>query len=214
MTMFFKCRCCGKFINEKPSLVEGFSELAYDDMEWLEVGESVPPLEEHIFPRADRIPEVGERRFIKVQVPFAQEIGNRFNVLYSPALSSLNGWATYPEELSGSAVVGCVYERTVISDEFCAWIEVTAERVIPFPELYTHYPCRKVSWCLFESGFGKHAELGFRWQNWEFYTFPSQDDFGEWRLIFTDSEGKRHLLMSYEWGWHGGVVQLGNAVTE
>lgn len=211
--MFFKCRCCGKFVNEKPSLAEGFSELAYDDMEWLEVGQPVPPLEEHIFLRADRMPEVGERRFIRFQAPFSQNMGDRFNVLYLPALSSINGWATYPQELSGSAVVSCVFEKTISSDEFCAWIEVTAEHVVPFPELYKHYPCRKVT-SLFEGGFGEYATLDFRWQNWEFYAFSVQDDFGEWQLIFTDSEGVRHLIAFCEYGRHGGVVQLGNAVTE
>ncbi|MDE7361581.1 MAG: hypothetical protein K2N38_06585 [Oscillospiraceae bacterium] len=210
--MVFKCRCCNSIVDEKPSLADGFSELAYD-MEWLEVGQPVPPLEEHVWLRSDKIPEVGERRFIKVRPPFSQNIGDSFNVLYSPALSSNNGWEEYPEELSSSAVVGCVYEKTVGADEFCAWIEVTVENVIPFPELYKHYPCRKVS-SLFEGGFGEYAKLSFRWQNWEFYTFSAQGDCGEWRLIFIDSEGKRHLLMFYEWGWHDGFVQLGNAVQE
>lgn len=211
--MIFKCRCCGSIVDEKPSyLAEGFSELAYD-MEWLEVGQPVPPLEEHIWLRANKMPEVGERRFIKVGPPFSQEIGSRFNILYSPALSSNNGWEEYPGEISDSAVVGCVFEKTVGADEFCAWIEVTVESVIPFPELHKHYPRRKVS-SLFKGGFGEYAKLSFCWQNWEFYTFSAQGDCGEWRLIFIDSEGKRHLLMFYEWGWHGGFVQLGNAVLE
>lgn len=211
--MVFKCRCCGRIIHEKPSLAEGFSELAYDDMEWLEAGQPVPPLEEHVWPRADKMPEVGERRFIKVEPPFAQEVGNRFNVLYLPALSALNGWGEYPEELSGSAVVSCVYERTVSADDFCAWIEVSVENVIPFSELYKRYPCRKVS-RLIEGGFGEEAQLEFRWQNWEFYAVSTQGDFGEWQIIFTDSDNVKHLIMFCEWDCHSGYVQLGNAVQE
>lgn len=211
--MVFKCRCCNRMIDEKPSLAEGFSELAYDDMEWLEAGQTVPPLEERIWPRADKMPEVGERRFIKVEPPFAQEVGNRFNVLYLPALSMLNGWEEYPEELSGSAVVSCVYEKTVCADEFCAWIEVSVKNVIPFPELYKHYPCRKVS-SLFEGGLGEHLTLACRHGCWEYYTYSAQGDWGEWRLIFTDDEGKSHLVLLGEWAMHDDFVHCGNAVQE
>lgn len=211
--MVFKCRCCSRIVDEKPSLAEGFSELAYDDMEWLEVGQPVPPLEEQIWPRADKMPEVGERRLINVDPPFNQEVGDRFNVLYLPALSSVNGWEEYPEELSGSAVVSCVYEKTVGADEFCAWIEVTVESVIPFPELYKHYPLRKVS-SLLEGGLGEHLTLACRCDSWEYYTYSAQGDWGEWRLIFVDDEKVRHLVLCCEWYTHGGFVQCGNAVRE
>ena len=187
--------------------------MAYDDMEWLEAGQPVPPLEEHGWPRADKMPEVGERRFIKVGPPFAQEVGTRFNVLYLPALSALNGWGEYPEELSGSAVVSCIYEKTVSANDFCAWIEASVESVIPFPELYKHYPCRKVS-SLLEGAFGEEAKLEFRWQNWEFYAVSTQGDFGEWQIIFTDSDNVKHLIMFCEWDCHSGYAQLGNAVQE
>lgn len=211
--MVFKCSCCNSIVDEKPSLAEGFSELAYDDMEWLEVGQIVPPLEEHIWLRADKMPEVGERRFIKVKPPFSQNISDSFNVLYSPALSALNGREEYPEELSDSAVVSCVLEKTVSVDEYCAWIEVSVENVIPFTELYKHYPLRKVLG-LFEGGLGEHLTLACRCDRWEYYTYSAQGDWGEWRLIFVDKENVRHLVLCCEWYTHGGFVQLGNAVLE
>lgn len=205
--MIFKCPCCNKFVQGRPQPAKGFCETAYDEFEWLEIGAPVPPLEESIWLRADKIPEVGERRFLKVSAPFDEILGKRFNVLYSPALSAINGWGYYPEGLSGSAVVGCTYERTVCADEYRAWTEISVERVIPFGELYKHYPR-----CEVNDVPGERVKLDFRHGCWEYYSYSTQGDWGEWQVVYVDEDGLRHTVLLCEWDMHGGFVYCGNAV--
>lgn len=212
--MIFKCKCCNRVVDEKPRFIEGLSEFAYN-AEWLEAGETVPPLEERFWPRADALPKAGERRIIKVgyYTPFTGEIGEGFNVLFQPAKSALNGWEEAPEELELSAVVNCVFEKVVSDNDYQAFIEISVNRVITLPELCGSYPCRKAE-NLFAGGFGECVKLEFTWRNWEYYSFDAQGDCGDWRLIFTDDSGVRHLILQCDWGWHGGHVLFGNAVAD
>lgn len=209
--MNFKCKCCGQIVDEKPRFVAGLSEFAYN-AEWLEAGEPVPPLEERFWARADALPKAGERRVIKVgfYTPFNSELGERFNVLFQPANSALNGWSEAPEEIERSAIVSGVFEKIVSADEFQAFIEISVTRVTPLSELCRR-PFRKTE-SLFAGGFGKNVELEFAWRNWEYYSFDAQGDCGDWRLVFTDGEGVRHLILLCDWGWHGGHILFGNSV--
>lgn len=209
--MVFKCTCCNEFVDEKPQLINGFYELAYDDFEWLELGESVPSLDEKIWTRADKMPAIGEKRFLKISAPFNRNIEERFNVLFSPGLSALNGWEEYPEELFNSAVVGCTFERIVQADEYRAWIEVAIERVIPFEELYKHYSCVKTT---DEIGYGFELDLDFRYKCWEYYSYSAQGDFGEWRLVYVDGDGVRHIVLIGEYSMHKDFVCCGNVINK
>ena len=212
--MTFKCRCCGQIADEKPRFIDGLSEFAYN-AEWLEAGAPVPSLDERFWSHADALPKAGERRIIKVgfYTPFNSEIGDSFNVLFSPSNSALNGWDEAPEELELSAIVKCVFEKVVSNDEYQAFIEISVNRVIPLSELYERYPCRKVK-SLFAGVFGEHLKREFTWKNWEYYSFDAQGDCGDWRLFFTDKNNTRHLILQCDWGWHGGFVLFGNAACE
>ena len=212
--MIFKCKCCKQIVNEKPRFIEGLSEFAYN-AEWLEDGEPVPPLEERFWLHADAVPKPGERRIIMVgyYTPFDSTIGDRFNVLFQPANSALNGWAETPEELERSAIVNCVFEKVVSNNEYQAFIEIFINRVVPLSELCRNYPCQKAA-SLFAGGFGECLKREFTWGNWEYYSFDAQGDCGDWRLVFTDDSGVRHLILQCDWGWHGGYVLFGNAVTD
>lgn len=209
--MVFRCTCCNEFVDEKPQLINGFCELAYDGFDWLEVGEGVPSLDEKIWLRSDNVPVVGEKRFLKIRNPFNQNIGDRFNILFSPGLSVLNGWKEYPEELFNSAVVACTFERIVQADEYRAWIEVAIERVIPFEELYKHYPCVETT---DEIGYGFELELDFRYKCWEYYSYSAQGDWGEWQLVYIDSDGKRHTVLIGEYSMHKDFVCCGNVINK
>lgn len=209
--MKFKCKCCDQIVDEKPHFAAGLSEFAYN-AEWLENGEPVPPLEERVWTRADELPRAGERRIIKVgaYTTFNGEVGDSFNVLFLPANSALNGWDEAPEELERSAVVSCVFERIIKADEYQAFAEIAINSVTTLPELLRR-PFRKTE-SLFAGGFGKYLQLEFTWKNWEYYSFDAQGDCGDWRLIFVDSEGVRHLILQCDWAWHGGLVLFGNSI--
>lgn len=207
--MVFRCTCCNEFVDENPQLVNGFCEFAYDGFEWLEVGESVPPLDERIWTRSESVPIVGEKRFLKVSAPFNQDFGDRFNMLFSPALSALNGWDDYPEELFDSAVVVCTFEKVVHADEYRAWIEVAIKDVIPLKDLHKHYPRVETDDVI---GYGFELKLDFRHKCWEFYSFSAQGDFGEWQLVYVDNEGLRHIILIGEYSMHKDFVCCGNVI--
>lgn len=212
--MIFKCKCCKQIVDEKPRFIEGLSEFAYN-AEWLESGEPVPPLEDRFWLHADALPKTGDRRIIKVgyYTPFNSAVGDRFNVLFQPADSALNGWEEAPEELERSAIVNCVFEKVVSYDEYQAFIEVSVNSFFPLSELCERYPCSKAE-SLFAGGFGDCLEREFTWGNWEYWSFDAQGDCGDWRLVFTDDSGVRHLILQCDWGWHGGHILFGNAVTD
>lgn len=207
--MVFRCTCCNELVCEKPQLLNGFSELVYDGFEWLETGESVPTLDEKIWTRSESVPKVGEKRFLKVSAPFNQDIGDSFNMLFSPALSALNGWEDYPEELFDSAVVVCKFEGIVQSDEYRAWIEVSVEGVIPIEDLHKHYPLVEMTDTV---GYGFDLTLDFRHERWEFYSYSAQGDFGEWQLVYVDDNGLRHIVLIGEYSMHKDFVCCGNVI--
>lgn len=209
--MVFRCTACNEFVNERPQLITGFCELAYDNFEWLETGESVPSLDEKIWLRSDNVPVVGEKRFLKIREPFNQNIGDCFNILFSPGLSALNGWEEYPEELFDSAVVSCTFERIVQADEYRAWIEVAIQSVIPFENLTEHYQCIETT---DEIGFGFGLTRDFRYKCWEFYSFSAQGDLGEWQLVYVDSDGLRHTVLIGEYSMHKDYVCCGNVISK
>lgn len=212
--MIFKCKCCKQEVDEKPRFTGGLTRYAYSP-EWLKVGEPVPPLDERFWLRSDILPKAGERRIIKVgyYTPFDRDVGDSFNALYQPAYSALNGWDLAPEELECSAIVKCFFENIISADEYMAWIEITVKRVIPLPKMCTRYPVCKVD-RLYNGGFVEYTQPDFTWNGWEYSSFDAQGDCGDWRLIFTDGENVRHLIMLCEWGWHGGFVLFGNAVAD
>lgn len=207
--MVFKCSCCNELVCEKPELINGFRELCYNGFEWLERGESIPSLNENIWMRSESVPADGERRLLKVSAPFNQELGDGFNMLFSPALSALNGWDEYPEELSKSAVVACIFERVVQADNYRAWIEVAVERVTPLESLCERYPCVETDDVI---GYGVELKLDFAYKHWEFYSFSAQGDFGEWRLVYVDGENRRHIVLIGEYSMHSDFICCGNVV--
>lgn len=207
--MVFRCTACNEFVSESPQLINGFCELAYDEFEWLEVGEGIPPIDENIWTRAENIPSIGEKRFLKISAPFNQNIGDCFNVLFSPGLSALNGWDEYPEELFNSAVAICTFERIIQADEYRAWIEVTIEDVIPLENLHKRYPCVETTDII---GYGFELELDFCYKCWEFYSYSAQGDFGEWQLVYVDSDGLRHIVLISEYSMHKDFVCCGNVI--
>lgn len=209
--MVFRCTCCDEIVDEKPQLINGFCELAYDGFEWLEVGESVPSLDERIWTRSNSVPEVGETRVIKVSAPFNQNIGDCFNMLFSPALSALNGWEDYPEELFDSAVTVCKFEKIIQADEYRAWIEVSIEDVIPLEDLYKRYSCVETTDVI---GYGFELRQDFSHKCWEFYSFSAQGDFGEWQLVYVDNNGLRHIVLIGEYSMHKDFVCCGNVISK
>lgn len=215
MQLHFKCRVCGSTKLIKPdSRYQCFQDYTYCQAEWMDMTHPLPELETNIFWRSDEIPQIGEKRFLKIRHPFCGETGKNFRTLFQPALSSVNGIGEPPEELEQSAVVTCQLDEILEKNDFCAWVSVTVREVLLLSELYRHYP-EQASPDLFE----KFQERGsavqtypFSWQNWDYDSWTMQGDVGEWKLFFTDPNGKKHLILLYYWGSCDEILYIGNII--
>ena len=193
-----------------------FQELLYCiNTEWLAVTQPVPELETDVFQRSDEIPKKGEKRYLKIRHPFCLDSGNCFKTLFFPALSSVNGIGEPPEELEQSALVTCRLDEFLLKNDFNAWVSVTVKEVILLSELYQYYPAQ-INTDLFQpfTSYNPYAIqlYPFTWKNWDYDSWTAQDDAGEWKLFFTDPNGKKHLILLSEWGNCDAILYIGNIV--
>lgn len=221
MLMYLICKCCGsdEAINRK--VKQGFEEIAYDGIiQWYDqsnsekYGDSLPSLDEDHFIRGLETPRKGEQRFVKVQFPFNFDVGETFQSLFMPADSFFNGWDEAPEELEQSAIVTCKVKAIADSNEYFAWISVEVLDVRMLYELYQYYPdsCTSEPLEQFDVELSRLQSVQFRYRNWEYYDWNAQGDVGEWKLIYTDNNGVRHLILMGEWDFHNSNVYCGNIV--
>lgn len=211
--MKFKCRCCGEYVDEKAELIDGFIEIAYNSFEWLDRNEEIPVLDNEVWNRSQELPNVDEYRYLKVLPPFYEETGDEFNVLYMPAMSYLNGWSEYPDEIAKSAIIRCKFEQIMEADEFTAWIKVLILKVTKLKDLCGVYPAGDNKLINRRELFGDDAiDFQFNYQNWRYSEWSVQGDFGQWHLIYTDSTGLSHLVLLGEWDFHADFVQCGNLI--
>lgn len=216
MKLQLKCKCCGEAANINRTIwANGFSDLAYDDIcEWSDFSENPPELEEDHWERAVRVPEIGETRLIKVVFSFSFETGESFKLLFRPAWSFFNGWEEYPEELEQSAIVTCKLTSIKESNEYSAWATVRIEDVIMLKDICKRYPEQYTENRLEDFDVTRVQFEDLQYQNWEYYSWNAQGDCGEWKLIYQDENGIRHLILLGEWSFHGRDVYIGNIVNE
>ncbi len=189
----------------------GFSGIAYDIAEWSDFTDDVPALGEDIWLRSDNVPTIGEERIIHVTSPFSFENNEKFELLFMPALSSLNGWEEYPDEIEKSAIVGCELAEIIEADDTEAWLKVKVVSVVMLSELAEKCSPKNLD-MLPERSMLRDYQYTTKHENWEYSTFDAQGDIGSWELAFTDDSGVRHLVIYAEWGDHYNYVYYGNYV--
>lgn len=189
----------------------GFSGIAYDIAEWSDFTDDVPALGEDIWLRSDNVPMIGEERIIHVISPFSFENNEKFELLFMPALSSLNGWEEYPDEIEKSAIVGCELAEIIEADDTEAWLKVKVVSVVMLSELAEKCSPKNLD-MLPERSMLRDYQYTTKHENWEYSTFDAQGDIGSWELAFTDDSGVRHLVIYAEWGDHYNYVYYGNYV--
>lgn len=211
--MRFKCGCCGEEVKKEPKVPEGFVSWAYycgeSSMEWLESGEEIPPIDSNAWIRREKRPEVGEICAIRVRKPFDEEMGNEFYMQLRSPRDYYTDEMT-DEVIALGGIIKCRLESVVSRDEYIAWIKVRVLEVFMNDELYKafdEYEKDPLVWQRKET-----EQYTEKWKNIQIWS--GQGDLGETCDIYTDDDGREHLVMQNYWNFHDDYVYFGNIVNK
>jgi len=205
----FECRACGEAVEIPKTAKNGFAIIAYDGMvEWPAASDGVPPVNDCVWARAAAMPLKGVVHPAFVRFPFDFAVGERFWTLFMPALSCLNGWEEYPDEINVSAIVQCRFESIIEQGEDGAWVQLLVMDAIPLTALSERFPavhCDKYLRGITENPL--HAV--FAHKEWVLHSWSVQGDCGEWGLLQRRGNAY-HMVLYGEWGFHERNVHCGN----
>lgn len=209
MKLHLSCRACKHTLSHDTTFLSPFLYRGYDSsLEWSDFVDTVPDLANSIWQRSDVVPGTGESRLVRIHYPFSQSSGEKFWSLYQPALSSINGWSEYPEEIDASAFVECEVTDIASSTPHEAWARVTVSRVIMVRDAFSTLPVNTES---------PDFITEYSWQevtphaNWLLLESSYEGDFGESALVRTVGD-KYHLVLFSTWGLHESTAYLGNVL--
>lgn len=210
----FKCNACNEFVEEKVKVNKDFVINGYDNIiEWSDFkeGDKLPDVDERIWVRSDKLPEEDSIRIVKAYCGFSFKIEEEFSTLYMPALSSVNGWEEYPEEINKSAIVKCQLKKVISYDEKSAWIVIDIIEVISLSKMMINYKERKVTTDYVECVGIYGASYALEYEDWLYFECNAQSDIGSWCLIKKHND-KYNLVLYNEWGFHYDFIYADNII--
>ncbi|MCL2462062.1 MAG: hypothetical protein FWF44_05300 [Defluviitaleaceae bacterium] len=214
MKLAFACKVCGEIAKPQKTVLKDFKIIAYDNMvDWLDISESVPAINERKWARALAMPSCGELRPVFVRFPFNFDIGEYFWVLFMPCWSYLNGWQEFPHEIAESAIVKCRFDSIIAQSEDCAWVNLYVAEVTPLPALCEKFPAVVCNNYL--SGIKEvqpHEILEY--EDWLEYSWNGEGDCGAWGLLNKYNVDSYHMVLYCEWEFHYRNVYCGNLIVD
>lgn len=210
--MRFKCRTCGEIVKKQPIVPEGFAGWAYScgecDIQWLKSGEDIPPLDGKVYLKCrEKCPELGEICAILVKKPFDEEIGNEFYVQLRSTRDYISDEMT-DEVFACGGIVKCRFESVVSHNEYEAWIKVRVLEVIKNDELYKVFD-EYIEDPLIPR-FDSEEKYTNKWKHIKLWS--GGGDIGRYCEIYTDSDGRDHMVLQGYWDLHNEYVYFGNVV--
>lgn len=211
------CKSLSEPVNMESSLfdIAGFEDVV---MEWSDFKDEVPTPDTIHWVRSDRPPMKGEVRTVNVHHPFYMAVGEPFWILYTPVLSSLNGWDSHPEEIEQSSFVRCFIERVLDQNESKAWLQVKILDVLMIRDYNMNFPVRDGS-----NGYLDDFEMFgqphiFCYKDWLYISAGAEGDLGVWALV-KQVNSQYYMLVYGDWGFHkynafGGNILLPNQQIE
>ncbi|MFD0589276.1 hypothetical protein ACFQZE_14900 [Paenibacillus sp. GCM10027627] len=193
---------------------ERFDIVGYDNeiFEWSDFEDEVPSLEEEQWMRSDQPPERGQLRTLKVHHPFHMKMGEPFWVMYTPVLTSFNGWDSHPEEIEQTAFVQCSIERVMERNEFKAWLRIKVldvRMVTDFNEIFLERDGNSGYLDDFEMFRDSNSPHIFSYRDWLFISAGSQGNIGVWGLVKC-IDHQYHMLVFGAWEFHENNAYGGN----
>ena len=212
MELKLKCRCCKSFHEVSRNVPEGYAGWCYDEMEWLDPAETQPPLSQEIgWSRSETMPKAGEIWKLRVTRPFWETTGNTFWINYESALQFFNGFEN-GEQVDQAAVVQCRLDSVSEADDFAAWVNVTVLDVIPYRELASRFPAYETDQPPEAFYSEPCTETDFDDPPWKIVC-RGRNEVGDYKIIYTDENGVRHLVLHVQYSAMDGMTYFGN-ITE
>ncbi|TKI58177.1 hypothetical protein E8L90_23850 [Brevibacillus antibioticus] len=207
----FACGVC-KGVSDRIRMESELFDIAgfeNDIMEWSDYENEVPLLDERDWLRSNRPPERGQVRTVKVSHPFHMRMGEPFWIMYTPVLSSFNGWDSHPEEIEQFSFVQCSIERVIERNEFTAWLCIKILNVWMIKDYSERFPERDGREGYLE-GFEMFGDRYiFNYQNWLFFSAGLQGNIGVWGLV-KRIDSQYHMLVYGDWDFHTNNAYGGN----
>lgn len=215
--MRFKCGACNNFVEKQPDTPKGFAGWAYsgNTVEWLAQGEEIPPLESRIWLRREMIPKTGELCAVKVRLPFDEDMGGEFWAEFLQPNYYLSGDES-DETVGSSAIVRCRLESAAEIGEYAAWVMVRVLEAVPYAAV-----CEAFAEFAQDEGLDRYCGFGgekicdeteFETKSFRQMFWTMEGDVGEKRLIFTDKQGREHLVLLNFYTFHEDYTYFGNIV--
>lgn len=215
-SLFFNCSCCKRSIRMEKKIKEHFSDWAYYyGVEWSDFHEDIPESLGEDWNRSETTPIVKEERILYVSKPFDESIGNEFWTLFEPAMCYFNGWDEVDDsEIEKCAIVRCKLTKILERNEYEAWVVVNVQDVVLVSELYKHFePCVTDANINTFKGIPENiCETIYENNNWLVTCWDAQGDCGEYKWIYIDENGTRHLVMQSWFDFDNSVVYIGNII--
>ena len=215
--LFFKCSCCNNSIRMDKKIKEHFSDWAYYyGVEWSDFEENnIPEFSNEDWNRSEATPIAKQQRTLHVWKPFDESIGNEFLTFFEPALCYYNGWDGVEEsEIEKCAIVRCKLTKVLKQSEYEAWVAVNVQEVILVSELYKYFtPCiTDTDINAFEGIPEKICHTIYENDKWLVTCWDAQGDCGEYKWIYIDENGIRHLVMQSWFDFDNSVIYIGNVI--
>lgn len=209
----FQCSVCNRIYEKAKKEHKDFEITGLDNvMKWSDFlpEDNLPSLDNELWVWSDKAPEVGEERVVLAHSHFHMTVGESFWILYTPVLSSLNGWDSHPEEIENSAFVKCRLERILVRNEKIGWVSIIIEEVLPLQDHCLQIPPKDGTGYTDQLVFYGDPSI-FQWNEWFFVSSSAQGDLGAWGLIRKTKENY-HLIAMGEWDFHTDIAYGGNLI--
>lgn len=205
------CRACNGLSESVIHKSDLYDIMGYEDnvMEWSDYEHEVPAVDEEHWLRSDLPPLQGQSRTVKVNHPFYMKIGESFWVLYTPVLSQLNGWDSYPNEIEQSLFVQCAAEYVIEQGKHSAWLRIKVLEVKMIKDFPNQFLLRRGDTDYLSSFEMFGNTFVFEYQDWFYLNAGAQGDLGVWGLIKRMDE-QYHMLVYGDWNFHTNNAYAGN----
>jgi len=211
LRLSFPCSVCGITVEMNTDDPRGFDIVGKENIvQWSDFihEDELPQPDVEVWERSDEMPQVGSTRFVKASYPFNEQVEERFWALFMPALSELNGWDSYPEEIEKSGMVECTFLRVISQTEREAWIAVRVEKFVSLSEAKHEFRSQHRADIL--KSFDPFAPLYTAVSgDWILLEGNVQSNLGVWAVIEKTESGGRMILYG-EWEMHNDLVFCGH----
>jgi hypothetical protein len=167
-----------------------------DDVEWTDPNSDIPRIKHWL--RSDVLPLIGQTRVVLIKHELPQ--ASRQNILFTPALSSLNGLDDSLSEIDNCFVTDCDLELlepapSEFPNQKYFWCKASIQSLFNISEFRNHIAATNFDF--YDYGI-RHTSGLFRYKSWLYLSINIEGDLGA-RFLFLKESEKLTLVYAHEW---------------